>query len=104
MSAYTGETLTARFRATDPVTGSIISDATGTAYFFAPPKDPATNPSDRGSPDHTVSMAFDTASQYYLASVPTTGWASGTWWVQFAVVGGAGGYDGWEYYSFPLSA
>lgn len=100
---YVGQTLTARCRATDPVTGSIISDAVGTANFYAPPKNPSVNPGDRTA-DHTVSLVFDTASQFYLASVPTVGWSAGTWWVQFVVAGGAKNYDAWEYVSFPLTA
>jgi hypothetical protein len=102
---YLGETLTCRVRATDPVTAAIVTDATGTAYFFAPPKDPQTNPSDRTDPDFTLALTFDPVSRYYLANFSTEGapWVSGTWWFQPVVAGGAGGYNGWDYFSFTLS-
>lgn len=101
---YVGETLTCRVRATDPVTQSIIVDAAGTAYFFAPPKNPSTTPGDRTSPDFTLPLTYDPVSRYYLASFSTVAWAAGTWWVQPVIAGGAGGYDAWDYFSFPLTA
>lgn len=103
---YLGETLTLRVRATDPVTQSIITDASGTAYFFAPPKNPSTTPADRTSPDVTATMTFDSVSRYYLVNFSTSGapWVAGTWWVQPVISGGAGEYDAWDYYSFTLNA
>lgn len=102
---YLGETLTCRVRAIDPITQDIIDDATATAYFYAPPKDPQTNPSDRTDPDVTVDLTFDTVSRYYLGSFSTEGdpWVAGTWWVQPVVAGGANDYDAWDYFDFTLS-
>lgn len=100
---YVGETLTCRMRGTDPVTKKIITDAAGTAYFYAPPKNPSVNPGDR-TPDQTITLTYDSTSRYYLANFSTVGWVAGTWWVQTALVGGAGNYDAWIYISFTLSA
>lgn len=100
---YAGQTLTCRVRATDPVTTKIITDATGTAFFFAPPKNPSVNTGDR-TPDHTFSLTYDATSRYYLVSFSTVGWAAGTWWVQPVLVGGANNYDAWTYISFSLTA
>lgn len=101
---YSGETLTCRVRATDPVTKAIITDAAGTAYFFAPPKNPSTTPADRSSPDHTVALTFEPVSRYYLANFDTTGWAAGIWWCRAVVAGGSAGYDAWDYVSFEVQA
>jgi len=100
---YSGEVLTVRVRASDPVTQAVITDAAGTASFYAPPNDPQDNPSQR-TPYLTVPLSFDPVSRYYLANVPTAGWPGGTWWVQGYVSGGAGNYLAWDYSSFALSA
>jgi hypothetical protein len=100
---FSGQTLTIKVRATDPVTQLVVRDATGTAYLFGPPKDPVTTPGDR-TPDATVPLAFDAESNYYLGTWDSTGAAGGTWWCQGRVTGGSGGYDSWDYQDFPLSA
>jgi hypothetical protein len=97
-----GELLYIKVRPVDPVTAEIIKDATGVAYLFAPPKDPQDNPGDR-TPDHTVALAYDTTSGYYLGTQDSTGFAPGTWWCQGKVTGGAGGVLAWSYQAFPLN-
>lgn len=100
---FSGQTITAQARAVDPVTRAVIPDATGTAYFYAPPKNPETTPADR-TPDFTLALTFDDTSRLYLGSISTSGWPAGTWWVQGVIQGGAGGYDSWSYASFPVEA
>lgn len=100
---YAGEVITVKIRGTDPVTGHVIDDATGTCYLFAPPKNPQANPGDR-TPDYTLPATFDPGSRYYLATVNTTGWPPGIWWAQGLLTGGSAGYKAFEYESFPLDA
>lgn len=71
------------------------------ALFFAPGRDPAHDPADR-SPDRQVVLAPDPAARGYAATVPTAGWASGTWTVQAVVLAPDGAAEGWSWSSVPL--
>lgn len=101
---FAGQKAVLQLRATDPVTGRILTDVTATVYLFAPPKNPESNPGDRGSPDHTVPLTYDSVSRYYLGSLDTTGYAAGTWWLQGTVLGGAGAYNSWAYEPLAIEA
>ncbi len=98
-----GELATIKVRPTDPVTQEIVKDATGTAYLFAPPKNPSTTPADR-TPDYTIPLTFDPETNFYLGTADTTGFTPGTWWCQGKVAGGAAGVAAWSYQAFPVSA
>lgn len=98
-----GELLYIKVRPTSPVTAEIVKDATGTAYLFAPPKNPQANPADR-TPDHTIALAYDPGTGFYLGTQDSTGFAPGTWWCQGKVTGGAGNVQAWSYQSFSLGA
>lgn len=99
-----GQKCTLQLRATDPVTEKIITDAAATVYLFAPPKNPLANPGDRGSPDHTVTLTYDSVSRYYLAPLDTTGFTPGIWWLQGAILGGAASYNSWAYEPLEIDA
>jgi hypothetical protein len=96
-------TLTFKIRGTDPVTQDVITDAVCTVNAYAPPKNPSVNVPDRTA-DFTLTTTYDPVSRFYLASVATTGWAAGTWWLQALLAGGAANYNAWAYASFPLLA
>jgi hypothetical protein len=99
---YVGMSIDLKVRGADGFTGKIIADAICTINLFAPPKNPQVNPADRLSPDYTAIAVYDSASRYYLTTVPTTGWAAGVWWFQGVLSGGAGDYEAWDYESFTL--
>ncbi len=103
MTIYAGENVDLKVRGTDEVSRKIITDANCIITLFAPPKNPRDNPADRVSPDHTVSAVYDSVSRYYLATVSTTGWAAGVWWMCGVVSGGTGSYYALSYESFTLA-
>lgn len=96
-------TIDLKVRGTDGFTNKVITDAACSISLFAPPKNPLLNVGDRTA-DHVVAATYDPVSRYYIATVSTAGWPAGTWWFQGVVTGGAGGYNAWEYESFPLAA
>lgn len=78
-----------------------VHKGSAVALFFAPGRDPEHDPADR-SPDRQVVLAPDPAARGYAASVPTAGWAPGTWTVQGVVLGPDGSPEGWGWYRLPL--
>jgi hypothetical protein len=92
-----------KVRGTDGATKAIVTDAECIVNLFAPPKNPQANPSDRDSPDQVVTAVYDSVSRYYLASVSTDGWVSGTWWMQGVLSGGQAGYYTFDFESFTLN-
>lgn len=95
---YAGQKLTFRMRASDPLTRRLITDATGTALFFAPGTSPLA-----GDPAACqIPLTWDAGQRYYAGSVSTAGWAPGTWRAQGCISGGQGGYESWEFTTFPL--
>jgi predicted GIY-YIG superfamily endonuclease len=103
LEVNSGEKALIRVRGVSPLDGSVITDATGTAYLYAPPKNPSVNPGDR-IPDVTVALTFDPAVNYYLGTWDSTGAAAGNWWCQGVVAGGAAGVNAWAYQDFPVDA
>lgn len=108
MAIYVGESVTVIAAAVNPVSGAVISDATGVAEFYAPGKNPAKTPADRTPDAGPVPLVFDaTVSNKdgtvgaYVGYVETTGWAAGKWTFKATL---SGSYDTWEYGSFSLSA
>lgn len=101
---YVGMNIDLKVRGTDGFTRNIITDAACTINLYAPPKNPQANPLDRQSPDVVVTATYDTVSRYYLATVSTTGWASGVWWMQGVLAGGAENYYAFDFESFTLAA
>jgi hypothetical protein len=100
---YTGMNIDLKVRGADGVTQSLITDADCTINLFAPPKTPVTNVLDR-VPDQVITATYDPVSRYYLATVNTTGWLPGIWWMQGVLSGGAENYQAWEFASFTLNA
>jgi hypothetical protein len=98
-----GERVLITVRASDPLTQLQPEDATGTAYLFAPPKNPSTTPADR-TPDFTISLTFDETTRLYTGYWDSTGAAGGTWWCQGKISGGVGNYLNWAYQAFPMVA
>jgi hypothetical protein len=99
MSLYSGMSLVAKAGAIDRVTKLSISDATCTFNFYSPPKNPKLNPTDRVV-DHTYSGTFDSNQSMYIASIDTTGWIGGDWWMQAVLT--VGSNTSFEYYEFTL--
>lgn len=97
-----GSTFTARARPKNPVTQQLITDASVTANFYNPSKSPVTNLTDRGSPDYSLPLVFDSTSRFYLAQVTATGWAAGLWTMQAVAEGGASGINTWEWSTFEV--
>ncbi len=100
MSLYSGVTLAVKVSAIDSVTKFAISEPTCTFNFYAPPKNPKMNPSDR-TVDHSFPGLFDEAQQKYVAYVDTTGWAGGVWYYQAEL--SLVPYTSWEYAHFVLT-
>jgi hypothetical protein len=101
MSLYAGMTLTAKAGAVDRVTKLYVSAATCEFNFFAPPKNPELNPTDREA-DYTFSGTFDPSQNLYVAVVDTTGWIGGLWHYQAVLA--VSPYTAWEYSTFRLNA
>lgn len=97
---YAGQKLTFRMRAADPLTRRLVTDADGVAWFFAP----GTSPLAGDPPVAELPLTWDQETRYYTGHVDTAGWAAGTWRAQGSISGGAGGYQAWEYTTFPLEA
>ena len=102
MPLYAGMRIDLKVRGTDGFSRKIITDAVCTINLFAPPKNPQQNPLDRQSPDVTVTAAYDPASRYYLATVASDGWVSGTWCMQGTLSGGADNYLAFDFESFVI--
>lgn len=108
MTIFVGEAITVVCAAVDPLTGLVISDATGVVEFFAPPKNPAKVPTDRSVDEGPYSVAFlstvtnkDGTVGAYVAYVSTVGWVGGKWAYRVTL---SGSYDTWEYGAFTLVA
>lgn len=102
MTLYVGMNIDLKVRGTDGFTRKIIADAGCTINLFAPPKNPQENPADREDPDYVATATYDTPSRYYIATVPTTGWVPGTWWMQGIISGGSENYYAFDFESFTL--
>lgn len=100
---YVGITVDLVVRGTDGYDKSIITDATCTVNLFAPPKNPQVNPSVRSNPDFQVPATYDSVNRYYVATVSTSGWAPGTWWMQGVIQGGVKNYYAFDFFSFLVS-
>lgn len=94
-------TLTATVSATDMVSKFPISVPTCTINFFAPPKNPKLNPTDRVV-DYSFQAVFDPSQKLYVAQIDTTGWVGGTWYYQGVLT--VAPYTAWEYSTFSLIA
>lgn len=101
MSLYSGESLTVTVSAFDRVTKFPISAPTCTVNFFAPPKNPKINPSDRVA-DYSFQAVFDAAQNLYVAYIDTDSWIPGIWWYQGVLT--LEPYSAWEYQSFTMTA
>lgn len=104
MTLYVGMNINLKVRGTDGFSKKVISDASCTINLFAPPKNPQANSGDRTNPDYRISAVYDPVSRYYIATVSSTGWAAGTWWMQGIIYGGAEGYYTYDFESFLMSA
>jgi len=102
MTLYSGMRIDLKVRGADGFTKKIITDASCVINLFAPPKNPLANPSDRVHPDYAATAVYDNVSRYYLATVDTTGWAPGTWWMQGIISGGSNNYQAFDFESFLL--
>lgn len=107
MTIYTGEAVTIIVSAVNPVDGSVISDALGTAEFYAPGKKPKSVPSDRVPDADSIGLVFnpdyqnrDGSTGAYIGQVDTAGWAPGRWTYK-AILSGV--YDSWEFGTFTLA-
>lgn len=108
MAIYVGEVVTIICAALNPVNGTVISNATGTAEFYAPGKNPARVPADRVLDEGPVPLTFDATVTNkdgslgaYVGYVETTGWGPGKWTFKATLTGS---YDTWEYGTFTLAA
>lgn len=101
MSLYSGESLTVTVSAFDRVTKFPISSPTCTVNFFAPPKNPQLNPTDR-EVDYSFQAVFDSAQNLYVAYINTSGWIGGNWYYQAVL--SLPPYSAWEYQTFTLTA
>jgi hypothetical protein len=99
MSLYSGMTITVTAQAFDRVTKLPISNPTCVFNFYAPPKDPEYNPSDRVV-DYTCTGTFDPDQNKYTGVITTTGWTGGKWHYQGVL--SESPYSAWEYSSFIL--
>lgn len=107
MTIFVGEAVTIVCAAINPLTATVISDATGQVDFYAPGKTPKTVPADR-TPDHGPFPSLFDASVLnkdgslgaYVAYVDTTGWTAGKWSYKVTLTGS---YDTWEYGQFALA-
>jgi hypothetical protein len=97
-----GKSLSVTASAFDPVTKYPITGGTCTVDFFAPPKDPDDNPSDR-TVDHTVTGTFDSGQNAYIATISTTGWPAGKWFYRTTITDSNGNVD-FVYDTFILKA
>lgn len=102
MTLYVGMNIDLKVRGTDGFTRKIITDANCVINLFAPPKNPQVNPLDRTSPDVAISAVYNSDSRYFEATVSSSGWASGEWWMQGIVYGGAADYYAFDFESFTL--
>jgi hypothetical protein len=100
MNLYSGMSLSVKAGAVDRVTKQYVSAATCTFNFFAPPKNPELNATDREA-DYTFTGTFDSAQNLYVATVDTTGWAGGIWYYQAVL--SASPYSSWVYSTFRLN-
>lgn len=99
MTTYVGEVQAITVLATDPVTLEAITDLTGQVEFYNPTKNPKLVVADR-TPDHTLSMTYDTVRARYVAFADTTGWAAGKWSYRVSLSGSV--FNNWEYGTFTL--
>jgi hypothetical protein len=98
---HAGEGLLIRISAAR--SGRVIDGGQVTAEFWAPGRDPVTDPAVRATPDHQAGCDYDPFTRRWTARVPfTAGWPPGTWTVR----GRASGedWDGWAWQTFPLAA
>lgn len=102
MTLFTGMNIDLKVRGLDGLSQNIINDANCTINLFAPPKNPEQNVSDR-VPDYVLTATYNSTIRYYVATISTTGWAAGTWWMQGIISGGAENYEAWNYSSFILN-
>lgn len=75
-----GEVIACRTPALDPFSrnSETVKGLSGTLEAFAPGKDPENSVVDRGAPDQSVNFAYQ-EDIGYVAFMPTTGFAAGTW-------------------------
>lgn len=99
---YVGKSLNITISAFDRATKLAITGGTCTVDFFAPPKNPKNNPSDR-TVDHTFTATFDSGLNAYTLNFPTVGWAAGVWWCRSTLTDASGNVD-WFYDTFVLKA
>jgi hypothetical protein len=102
MTLYAGTNIDLKVRGSDAITRAVIADANCVINLYGPPSNPQLNPEQRPFPSQVVTATFDPVSRYYLATVNTTGWAPGTWWMQGVLSGGAGNYEAFDFACFTL--
>lgn len=98
---YSGTSIQPSVWAYDRVTKLPIQTPTCTFNFFAPPKDPEWNPTDRTA-DYTCPGTFDPNQNKYVGSISTEGWIGGKWYVQAVLTQDP--YTVWDYYQFTIRA
>lgn len=107
MALYVGEAIRIRVDTIDPDTDLPLDPPPTSAEvsFWAPGKNPVTDPTVRSVPDvGPVSMgSYDTELKAFVLYIETTGWEPGKWTYQAKIVG-ANSFDNWEYSTFKLKA
>ena len=106
MAIYVGEAITLIGAAINPVTETVIDDATAKVEFFGPGKNPIKNPADRVVDQGPVPMTFsstvvnkDGTTGAYVGYAETAGWQPGKWHYRVTL---SGTLDSWEYGTFTL--
>ena len=99
---YVGEGVTITAAATDPLRNLAITDATAEVTFFAPGRNPKSDPEDRTPDFGPEPLVYDADLQMYVGYVETdSGWAAGRWTYKVTMTGQ---YSAWEYGTFTLKA
>lgn len=108
MAIYAGEGVTIVCQAVDPSTTQPITAADAVVEFFAPGKNPISNPDDRTVDEGPIDMTFDATVLNkdgtlgaYTAVVDTAGWAPGKWTYRVTVTDAL---PAWDYASVTLKA
>lgn len=97
---HAGQDIAIRLKAaTDD--GKVVRAAQVTAEFWAPGKDPRSDPGVRAQPDYSAPCEFD-GHATWTCRVPTDGWQPGTWTVRGLVQGREA--RGWAFQTFTLAA
>lgn len=110
MTLFVGDTVAIKVDLLDPFSGAPLTGYTVTLDLYAPPKNPKSDPSVRGTPDVSgITAAYDATVENsagtlgaYVAYVATTSLAAGKWWYRVTANGST--YHDTEYGNFRLTA